>query len=212
MHNQDAVCFTSALICLDAFMSLQDRPVAGENYEPPMEWLAMARGASSTFRFSTCDNKDARVQVLVRANPFLSNLDVLFAEKNRSDYLYILRQDISDDEAKWYKETQSAYEDTLSYLGSIQQAQTDGEHILGVTRRLSASVLLIPRVFIGFVEEKRPRALVVLAHYFSLLVELESLWWIGKAGRREIVEMQRHLPAQWQELIRGPVEKAGLNH
>lgn len=68
---------------------------------------------------------------------------------------------------------------------------------------------LVPGNFLAFVEEQRPRALAVLAHFFALSVGLENLWWIRDTGRREIRGKKRFLPDEWQDIIRFPVGAAG---
>ncbi|KJK86263.1 hypothetical protein H633G_09884 [Metarhizium anisopliae BRIP 53284] len=56
-----------------------------------------------------------------------------------------------------------------------------------VARRLVVFPLLVDARFVDMVDEKRPRALVVMAHYFALLAMLRGFWWVGDAGPREIV-------------------------
>ena len=50
----------------------------------------------------------------------------------------------------------------------------------------------IEKGFINLVKEQRPRALVILAHYFGLLARLKYVWFIGDTGRRErsVLSMQ----------------------
>ena len=65
-------------------------------------------------------------------------------------------------------EARDAYNKTVSYIGIIHLAITAGEHDMEVCRRLIAFAVLIPDKMIELIEEKRPRALVILAHYFAV--------------------------------------------
>jgi hypothetical protein len=60
------------------------------------------------------------------------------------------------------------------------------------------------------VEEKRPQALLILAHYFALMARYPSVWWIGKTPKREIQGIRDILPHEYQELMRWPSMMAGL--
>jgi hypothetical protein len=178
-----------------------------------MEWLQMVRGAGSVFReaIDSLDNYEkAKVMILVEAPPYLSNLDALFSDTNRIEYTDLLNPSIAGQGETWAKETRSAYKKTLSHIGSIKKGMDDGEHVLGVSRRMMGFALLVPNKFIDMVEEGRPRALVNLAHYFALGAKLSHIWWIRDTPQREILGIQRSLPSEWHGLMRLPLEAVGL--
>ncbi|PVH85003.1 hypothetical protein DL98DRAFT_409942 [Cadophora sp. DSE1049] len=203
--SADAVCFASSLILIDSFASLQDRSL--DPYLPPMEWLQMARGAGPVFRiaFNALDNfETAKIMAIARARPFLADGDVLFAENNREGLADLLDQNIPGE--IWDLETAQAYEKTLSYIGCIQLALKSGEHKMGICRRMIAFALLVPRKFVEFVEEKRPRALVIVAHFFALASDMEDVWWIGRTARREVLGIQKVLPSEWQSMMASPLK------
>lgn len=206
--SADAVCFASSLILIDSFASLQDRSL--DPYHPPMEWLQMARGAGPVFRiaFNALENTEtAKIMTIARARPFLADGDVMFAESNREGLADLLDQNIPGD--VWDVETVQAYERTLSYVGCIQLALKSGEHQMGICRRMMAFALLVPRRFVEFVEEKRPRALVILAHFFALASGMEDIWWVGETARREVRGISKVLPTTWQRMMISPLERVG---
>ena len=47
----------------------------------------------------------------------------------------------------------------------------------------------------------RPRALVVLAHFMGLFLEIEHFWVIGKAGERQIRGIRQNLPVEWSSKL-----------
>jgi hypothetical protein len=208
--SADSVCFASTLVLIDAFASIQDRVL--EPYTPPMAWINMARGAGSIFKASLDSIKHyetSKIMKVVNAHPRLDDNDVLFAESNRKNLLGLLTQDIASGQEIWDRETREAYEKTLSYIGGALGFKNH-EHQLANCRRMMAFANVVPEKFLTFVEERRPRSLAVLAHFFALSAGLDNLWWIRDTGRREIGAIQRFLPDEWQDLIRFPVGVVGL--
>jgi hypothetical protein len=190
-RSADSACFASTLFLLDVFTSLQDRVL--EPYSPLITWLNMARGAGAIFKTSLDSIRNystARITKVVNAHPRLDNGDVLFTESNRRNLLGLLAQDVALGQEVWDNETKEAYEKTLSSIGSAQIGLKSHEHQLVACRRMMAFANLVPERFLAFVEEQRPRALAILAHFFALSAELESLWWIRDTAQREIGAIQ----------------------
>ena len=209
--SADSVCFASILVLIDAFTSLQDRVL--EPYSPPRAWINMARGAESIFTTSLDSIKNyqtARIMTVVNAHPSLPASHVLFAESNREKLLGLLSQNIAPGQEVWDEETREAYEKTLSYIGGAQIGLEGHDHPLANCRLMMAFANMVPDKFLTFVEEQRPRALAVMAHYFALSARLEHLWWVGDTGKREIGGIQRFLPDEWQDFIQLPVRLVGL--
>jgi hypothetical protein len=200
-RSAEAVVFASTLILMDAFASLQLRNL--EPYSPPREWLQMSRGAGSVYgaaRGFFSDRTIAKFMAITMAEPGMQESDILDDDDNREAYCGLLRQDLKTDEV-WDDETRECYERTLNYIGSVQIAIQNGEHAMGITRRIMAFAVLAPKKFIEAVEQKRPRALVVLAHFFALGQGLEDIWWFGDTAQREIRAIWNELLPGWQELV-----------
>lgn len=45
----------------------------------------------------------------------------------------------------------------------------------------------VSKRFIELIEERRPRALAILACFFALLKRMEGVWWLGDVARREVM-------------------------
>ncbi|KAE9380390.1 hypothetical protein N431DRAFT_432668 [Stipitochalara longipes BDJ] len=212
MKNADAVCCAASLVYVDAFSSMQARPI--EPYSPPMEWLQLARGAGSLYHVGITALHEAKVYKTTVINAITSHPSyfddpgALFKEANRQELLVLLTQDIPGE--PWDQETRQAYEKTLSYIGWVQSAIKKGEHRLGVCRKMMSFSVLAPKKFVEFIGEMRPRALVILAYWFALGAQLTDLWWIGETVQREIQAIQRVVPPEWQLLMRDPLLRVGL--
>jgi hypothetical protein len=98
------------------------------------------------------------------------------------------------------------FADVNFQTGCIQLAIKSGEHKMGICRRMIAFALLVPRKFVQFVEEERPRALVILAHFFALASDMEDIWWVAGTARREVLGIQQVLPPEWQWMMESPME------
>jgi len=177
-----------------------------------MEWLQMALGAASVFAVALDwikDDPSAKIMALVKSPPSFVDHD-LFRESNRRQFEHLMNRDIGAGEEEWDEDTIKAYEHTLSYIGSVQIAIEEGEHMMAICRRIMTFALLIPNKFRELIAEQRPRALVVLAHYFALGAKVDYVWWIGKTVQREIRGIQKALPDEWQSQMRWPLAAIGV--
>ena len=154
----------------------------------------------------------------------------LFTWENRQPLLHLLHRSPEHLASEpWSREIQSSYEATLSYLGAaLSRSASCTQPDTGVLRpkkshspyaggavditetlqidppllRLALFPGLVPEMFIRFVVEARPRALLIMAHYFTALAAFEHVWWISTAGIREIRGILTALEARpWERGI-----------
>jgi hypothetical protein len=78
--------------------------------------------------------------------------------------------------------TRAAYELALSWVGSLQRAIDGGEPAYVLGRRIQGFSFWVPDRFVEVLAEGRPRALVVLAHFFAAVAQVRGLWWLGAGG------------------------------
>lgn len=206
--NADAACMTSSLIRIAAFAILQERPLFP--YTPPTQWLQMTRGAGNVFReawdFIEDDNSSIAFR-MVKRTPIVKDSEALFDKSSRQGLLHLLHGTPTEHAREaWSTEVEEAYASTLSYIGSVQSLIDGGEKPGTVCRILIMFPYLIQKGFIDLVEEQRPRTLVILAHYFALLIRFEYIWFIGDTGSREIRAIQAALPEEWQKLMTHPLQ------
>jgi len=206
--NFDAVCMTSSLLRVNAFVLLRDRPLIP--YTPPVLWLDMTRGAMNIFKaaWQWIRNDEASIASrLTRRMPLVFDEEAKFAESNRQGLLHLLHRDEEDiAEEPWHADIQEAYESTISYIGCIWIAMKAHELPAETCRRLLLFPFLIQSRFIDLVKDQQPRALAVLAHYFALLARFRSVWWIGDTGPREVRALNSILSGKRQDLMRWPLQ------
>ena len=203
----DVICMTSSMIRNTLLATLQDRALLP--YVPPTEWLRMMTGSGDVFIAAwdwVKDDPKSIARELAQRGPDLSDLNTLFGESNRQALNHLLhRNPVDEIREPWNADIQKTYERTLSYIGGIKIAIDNGESPSDICRRLVAFTMFMPRHFIDLLDERQPRALVVLAYYFALLARLRDTWWIGDTGRREVVAINGVLEDRWLPLMRWPL-------
>lgn len=213
-QEADAVCMASTLILIGSFAELQDRPL--EPYSPPLDWLRLGRGAWAVFKIALDsirpeDEAASRIMTIVKSPPAqLHDHPAMLAPENRRVFIDVLGQDIEfrqcDQDNAFDPGTADAYERALSYVGSIVLSLYDKEPVYAVCRRLMGFSIHVGVEFVNLVELQRPRALVILAHYFALAAKVKAVWWMGNTPEREIDAIQKVLPREWQDLMPGRSE------
>lgn len=225
VETAEVVCFGALLISITAFAMLQERSLAP--YQPPMDWLQVGRGAGIVIRQSVETiltlSKEADHPALMNAANAYPNFgrdDNYFSPEHRVNFQGVLTQHLrpGDDWADEDGEAREAYEKTLSYVGSIQSGINHGEPVYAVTRRVQAFPLLIPPKYIEMLADRRPRALVILAHFFATVAQVHNVWWLGDepfrgeetTAKREIRAIKNSLPRQWLTTMVWPMDVVGL--
>lgn len=146
-------------------------------------------------------------RAVIQKTPNLTDFKALFAASAREHLLYLMKTPSGYGETEpWSPEIQEAYEHTLSFIGNIQVAIDGGIEGHGeILRRCVGFPGLIPKKFFDLIEEGRPRALVILAHYFAYLARFKDIWWVSDAGSREVRAIGDVVGAVWIDAMRWPL-------
>lgn len=243
VDNADAVCFASLIILIASFAMLKERSL--EPYEPPMEWLQLGRGAGTVIWRSVQaveqadDETASRSHLLVVSSsyPRFGHDQSYFSPEMRQDFKGVLTQRLTSGDDDWDDDTEGgtrdAYEKALSYVGSIQRAIHNGEPTYAVARRIQVFALLVPPRFLDLVGMQRPRALVILAHFWATVAQVHGIWWLGddttpvspnnrdagigispvagdSTAKREIRAIKGVLPEEWAGTMVWPLDMVGL--
>ncbi|MCJ1350725.1 MAG: hypothetical protein MMC33_000706 [Icmadophila ericetorum] len=211
--NADAVLMTSMIFRMAAFAILPERSL--NPYGPPIQWLKLVRstGRGSRDIWQLISNDEFSVfRMLLRRSPItddtpeIVDFESLFAEHHRAGLNHLLNRSELDEQIEpWDADIHEAYTSTLSYVGAMQTAVAARDAPADTCRRVLLFPIMTVTRYHELVEEQRPRALVILAHYFAVLAMFRDSWWIGDAGRREIIAIQSVLPNQWQEFLIWPL-------
>lgn len=203
-ENSDAACFVSVLLTMDAFANLRFREL--EPYEPPLHWLQMSRGLGGVFQQAIellKDDPGAKMRSLVdTAGPHV-RAEVVFCKSNQEGLEHLLEFQ----EGEIHESDAMAYEDVVSYIGSVIRAMRYNEDPKMISRRLTSFSVLVSARFIELLRFQKPRALVLLAHFFALASCVRYTWWVGPSPGREIRAIQAQLGEEWQALMCWPIEQ-----
>lgn len=216
--NADAACLTSSFLRTIHFALLQDRNM--EPYTPPTEWLQMSnstgRGLNVEAWKFIADDRNSIMRTMISNAPGLKPSsgdsewrdDSMYLQEGvRQDLTHLLRRTESDlVEEPWNERIRIAYETTTSYIGSIQHSVATKEHAGVIFRRLVLFPTIVNIEYIQLVKEQRPRALVILAHFFAFLWDFREFWWIGDCGKREVLAIDSVLSEEWRELMVWPLQ------
>ncbi|OTB05832.1 hypothetical protein M426DRAFT_319513 [Hypoxylon sp. CI-4A] len=203
-QNADYVCFTAVRILAHSIALVQTFAV--DPWEPPVQWLWMGRGAGEILQLARkmiSPESEAKIKLFTRSVPDLSDPEeLLYCDHSPLDWLLehpagpgsvAAQQDWElDDES-----VRSVYNKALSYICSIQTAIDNDEPDFAVVRRFGGFAIYVPIEFTRLVEERRPRAMVVLAHFMSYWLNYEHVWMIGQAGEKQIKGIYKVLPLEW---------------
>ena len=223
--NADAACITSSCLRICTFALLQERPLTP--YTPPIEWLQMSsttgRGLNVEAWKYIADDPNSIMRSMIRSSPCMqlnpretgsflhSDLETeqesnIFHPTNCTPFQHLLRRTPHDIHTEpWNPRIEEAYSSTLRYISSIQLAIAAQEPPASIFRRLVLFPTMVQSEFIFLVGEQRPRALVVLAHFFAFLVDFRGVWWVGGIGGREVRGIEGVVGGEWRGGMGWPV-------
>ncbi|CAK7200909.1 hypothetical protein SEUCBS139899_003609 [Sporothrix eucalyptigena] len=224
LDSADAVCLASLIMLVQSFAMLDERIV--DPYTPPMDWLRLGKGAGAVIWMSveailkTGEESKSIMLSIANSQPRMGFDESYFDASNREQLNNILAQDLPASDDWDDADTRDAYEKTLSYVGSLQQSMRRGEPIYVLCRRVQGFTMVIPPRFVDFVAERRPRALVILAHFFAAVSKIThagGVWWMGgedgkePIATREVRGIHSIMPKEWMGHMIWPMEAAGLS-
>ncbi|OTA97716.1 hypothetical protein M434DRAFT_18890 [Hypoxylon sp. CO27-5] len=209
-ETADFVCLTSCLMRSIALSQLQNR--SRQPYVAPWQWLALAQTSTSTFVAAYervgPDPKSLAVKLIKETAPFHDQGKLPKGNFQRLRHLMDPPKEPGITE-RWDAEVQDAYGRTVSYICKALEMIDDQ----GWSGRVFRMVLMFPMFsehrYVELVREGSPRALVILAHYFALLVKFHDVWWVGSVGTDEIRGIASAVPEEWQGLLAWPLKIIG---
>ncbi|KAM0326707.1 hypothetical protein ACHAQA_006580 [Verticillium albo-atrum] len=177
-ENADILFMTASLMRLTANAILSERNL--QPYRPPIEWLRISKSHYQMYHVGwdmIGEDGTSHISRLVRSTPATWGPYEPECAEERHELDHILQPRSPDtDEETLDDNTIEVYSATVGYICGILESIKKKEQLGVVARHLILFPVLVEERFIDFVEEARPRALVVLAHYFALLVLLRRFW------------------------------------
>lgn len=224
--NADTVCMSSLTILQNSFALVQTLPV--RPWQPPLEWLRMGKGAGSVLTVargylgppSGGGGRGDKTTQFLNSMPRMDP-DEMFTPANRAHLDWVLDNDRGGsatadamgggDHELTDKVTLGVYNRVLSYIGTVQKAIADREPLSAVCRRFIGFAVWMPEVYHDFLTQRRPRALVALAHFFKLWIPYDDVWLIGKTGENQVRGIREALPPQWRHKVDSIFEEYHLS-
>ncbi|KAI1758888.1 hypothetical protein GGR53DRAFT_515564 [Hypoxylon sp. FL1150] len=208
--NADYICLSSLRILAHSLALVQTLNV--DPWEPPLQWLHLGRGAGQVLgmgRELIDPQSNPKMKIFMSNPPDLRNPDeLIYCDHSALDWLLEHPSGPQSFAAQEDRELEdgdvlSVYGKALSYTCHVQSALDRGEPDFAIVRRLCGFAVWVPVEFTKFVEERRPRALVVLAHFMAFWLKYEHVWLIGRAGEWQIRGIHKVLPIDWSFKLDG---------
>lgn len=206
-ENANALILSSVLISYQGLGLLPSEQESSE-YSLPIKWLYMTRGITEVSDFSSRivrPNSISDYMSLVGGEPNFKDRAALFNPDLRRPFEHLLNWDLFS-EPELDVVTKETYELTLSYVGRIYAAVESEESPRIIFRLILGLPIMAPPRFIVFVEERRPRALVILAHYFAMAKAIDDHWIFAGLADREVRGIKGVLPDGWEWALEWPQE------
>ncbi|KAI0408195.1 hypothetical protein F4802DRAFT_605200 [Xylaria palmicola] len=200
----DYICFTALRIVAHSLALVQTLSL--EPWEPPLQWLYMGHGAGVVFHKAASELRNEHHSIIrkfVNSPPILRDpKDTILCDHSPLAWLLDHPSHPSTIEAQTDQElndegVRTVYEQALAYTCSVLRAIERKEPQVAIARRLGGFAVWVPIEFSKFIEQRRPRALVILAHFMSIWLDLEDIWLFGRAGEWQIRCIHKILPVEW---------------
>lgn len=171
ISDTDSVCFTSLLLLIDSVAALSERNL--QPYSPPMKWLRMGNGTGTVLVMaveSFRHERPLKMMLFINAPPVFDR-KALFSDENMQPFSRLLNYQGPIEDLK----ARDAYDKTVRYIGCLLRSIEDDEPIHVFGRKIISFSIFIPKKFMDLVEQRQPRALVVLAHFFALMTKAQAI-------------------------------------
>ena len=204
-ENVNSVIFASIMLSTTELVYLSRRPL--HPYEPPISWLKMGHGIGVCY-----DTAEQQLNVPINdwasgvrdvVNPSLDDPEVAYRALTRTGEIgralltptHYLGEDLPEETAF------AMYEQAVKYIGTLLMAIDEGVGDRVISVRVVSFPAWMEQEYFDFVEQKRPRALIILAHLFSVARRFPTVWWVKDTPEREISAIWGALPPEWRTMM-----------
>ncbi|PSR83127.1 hypothetical protein BD289DRAFT_453979 [Coniella lustricola] len=163
-----------------------------------LDWMTVWRGIGLIFEFLPADMfYQSGLEKLFQRPEFDLNQAALHIPPNLLFMITSIKPDDPD-----YPDVHIYY-DTLKYLGGLYRELEAGFSPV-LSLRVITWFTFLPKPFIQLAKERRPRTLIILAHYLLFLKLIENVWWLYEISYRAVQDILDYLPPQWQAYLNVP--------
>lgn len=209
--NADAIFMASLLLSYQSLRLIPDQ-ASSPSYSPPIHWLKMSKAVFTIIEAAgpmVQNNSMITLMLAYTTEPDFKDEAAMFNPLYRRPFEALL---------DWTRcpepgldlEIRNAYEKTLAYVGGVYRALLDKEPPRSLTRRIVCLGVLAPPRYIELLEQRRPRALAILAHHLAISRAVEEHWMFYGVADREVNGIQSMVPAEWQWAMEWPLSMIRL--
>lgn len=206
--NANAIFLSTILLQYQAFRNSpgrQERTV----YSPPLQWLRMAKAITSVAQTARpLIAKDSVMDFMAQQQnePNLLDAQAIFSSNNYlGNAVFEALLDFERyPEPSLDEDTKHLYERMMGFIGGCWRGILRQEESRVTIRRILALGPLCPARFIEFLEQRRPRALAILAHHFAMAKVVDDHWLFRGFAQREVRGIGGLLPESWQWAMEWP--------
>lgn len=206
--NCEALFISSILIVVFATASpLLPGHISPENEPWSLpEWIPLIRGVHSILKEVWNWVETGCLAPILKVH-FYEGLEVMPSDiKKTLKNLYQLCTDTSEPDPEEVKDT----EISSTYFSAIHQLQKSFANAHDPECTTVSLIFLWPICvsdkFVALLKERRPRALIIFAHYCALLKQMEVHWWVNGRAEYELVRIERSIqePERWNKWLEWP--------
>jgi hypothetical protein len=198
----ESVCLNAILISLyTLFLRSEGTP---KPYVPPILWLSMARGIRTVIKsvYHQLMATNSRLCPLLIAQPTVWQQESSGSDDIPAKPFHYLLEFHQEEMTVTVK---NAYYGTVAYLERLYSAVQDRQPEFFIRKIFTGFPPVVPRLFLGFVNEKQPRALAILAHLFALAKGVENIWWLRGIPEQEVRGIDSIMPSDWKWAMAWPL-------
>lgn len=187
--NAEALFLTATLI---AFQSVASRIFSKEDadansddpnarYALPLPWFHAFQGVKTIVASSwQWIRSSIIVTTVIDSQPSLQlDLNPLGPKSFFGHLLDNMQDEISKEDARYASSTAQCYSHAICVLNWAHGSPSPEASL--------AFPATVARRYVELVEQKRPRALAILACFFALLKRMDGVWWLQDVSRREVM-------------------------
>lgn len=200
IETADPKDYPALLVC-SLFMTSLSSEIFREADMKPLyiiDWMVVWRGIGLILELLPIDTLfDSGLAMLFTRPPLDLNQASLCIP---ASLLFMITSIKEGDEDFPHVET---YYNALKFLGGLYlQLETGFSPILSL--RIITWFTFLPGPFVELAKKRRPRTLVIMAHYLCFLKLVQNVWWLEGISDRGIQDIIDYLSPEWQPLLSVP--------
>ncbi|KAL2264406.1 hypothetical protein VTK26DRAFT_3293 [Humicola hyalothermophila] len=165
-----------------------------------LDWMVIYRGMSAIIKVT-------KLPLLSRSGMaallFRPRVDLVASARAVPGYLLFMVASMKEGDPEF--PLAETYYTVLKYLGSLYLDLSHGYSVMFLLR-IVTFLTFLPDKFIEAARERRPRALVILAHYLVFaMFRTKNCWWLDGISQHEIPSICHFLGPDWEHLLRVPM-------